>query len=286
MVKTDYIPTVKSLIDQGAIAVSGNEELIREFSEFIYFKGFHFNVSELNFDCGNLGYLEIDDRYNCSELLSKSPRSSQSIGVLYSLDLSGKISLTVHRNNDQRDNLQLMFVANAGDIEHRETVFEKIYDLLDNSEYFYVCQQCNQLVDSRLIDISDIPVCAAGSCTRTLKQTFDVNQIDRVTSSRFDEIRVAIFEDEIRLFNSTTFWPHPHECHSGYAIKATLPLSASPAEVRELKTKIESEHKYPADCFYCKGEVHEGMGMSRLVNDSIEAITCYACATEHHGVIY
>tara|TARA_R110002124_G_scaffold28707_6_gene100890 strand:- start:2186 stop:2803 length:618 start_codon:yes stop_codon:yes gene_type:complete len=205
MVKTDYIPTVKSLIGQGAIAVSGNEELIRAFSEFIYFKGFHFNVSEPNFDCGNLGYLEIDDRYNCSKLLSKSSRNNQSIGVLYSLDLSGKISLTVHRHNDQQDNLQLMFVTNTGDAKHQETVFEKIYDLLDNSEYFYVCQQCNQLVDSRLIDISDIPVCAAGSCTRTFKQTFDVNQVDRVTSSRFDEIRVAIFEDEIRLFNSTTF---------------------------------------------------------------------------------
>lgn len=288
MQKKDYIPTVKSLIEQKAIAVSGYEEMIREFSAFVYFKGFHFDKSKINFDFNNETMLEIDDKYDCSELFSQCPRTCESTRVLYSLELYETVCLTVHRRSGLGDSRHLVFVTNAGNAEQKEAAFEKVYDLLDSSEYFYACQRCHKLVDSRLLDASTEPVCAADSCVKTFKQDFDISYIDRVTSSQHDEIRAAIFDDAIIIFNEVTFWPNPHECVSGYDIKASLPLSSTPSEVRELKAEIEKDHKYPANCFYCKKELFEGGGMelNSFVDGETNAVVCYGCATEHHGVVY
>ncbi|OBT08063.1 hypothetical protein A9267_10070 [Shewanella sp. UCD-FRSSP16_17] len=284
MLITDCIPTVKSLIEQGAISVSGHDELIEKFSEFISLKGFHFDTSKIKFG-PNLTHLE-DEIY--LDLFKKNQKDRDSYEVLYSLDFSDRISLTAHCHSEQGKSLHLLFTAENTPALDKNALFEALYQLLDNSQYFLVCQKCNQLVDSKLIDIRTEPVCAVGSCSKTFKQVFDVSKIDRITSSRYDEIRVAVFDDEIVIFNAVTFWPHPHESFPGLDIKETLPLSSTPAEVRALKAEIEAEQKFPADCFYCKEEVSEGKGMelSDFINKETNEVICYGCATEHHNVIY
>ncbi len=364
--KKDFIPTVKSLIDQGAIAISGDPVLIERFSRYVFNQGLHFDKSQINFDpdyyacfvrypsgsekefqeryvrklfekasvneelriilgiylneavdairyldlawfctqSGFKGYIGashvleelevmagIRDKKSCyyepTQLLNECVKPVDA-KTLYSLELGSEIVLTCHTHSRSGIHSQVIYRKQELNIKKPGNTFRALYSRLDNSSHFFICQACQKLVAREWLDTSGQPICADGDCNKSDKQDFDVSMVDRATSSQFESVRALKTTEDIKVFSEERVWHEPHESHLRYEVKASLPLSTSVEQVRQVQAEFASTSPFPAPCHYCRYRLIEGEGvpLSSFVEDDTNAVVCYGCTTSKFGVMY
>ncbi|WP_445946218.1 hypothetical protein [Shewanella sp.] len=294
----EWIPTVRSLLDQKAISFSGDEALILNLSAVLFFKE---RIIKPNFtydgSCETY-HMRIDEAPRLIDSLNR-PITKQ---VLYSIELlPERFTLTAHIHNATGCDNKTIYTKLNPNLNHLGHTFNALYRRLDESQQFVICQHCKQLVAAKLClnaicgctcnDISAEVGCNAQDahqqCENTFKQTFDTHLVDRISSLGK---AVSVFKDEdlIKFYISSIAWPHPHESYLYDRVIDTLPLTATLDEVNTLKLKLEGEQKYPAPCYYCKSKCIEGdaMNLSSLVDFATDAIICDGCASEHFHVVY
>lgn len=296
--KIELIPTVASLLQQGALSISGDNQLIEKFAEHIsamtdFVPSF---ADSLNSEC-------IPRLFQQSQIpeLSASIDRPLSKQVLYSIKISAeKLELLahIHSNSDvvaEDAETKSIFCRTLANLKEADLALAELHDALDSSPMFITCKQCQQLVDAKLClnDVCHVVniIAPHQHCETTFKQLFDTSLVDRLSSANSGD-GVSVFKDieadEIKFYVSMTDWPHSHMPVLRNNVIATLPISASYDEVTRLKLKLENEQQYPAPCFHCKEEFNEGeaMDLAYFVDFETNEIVCYGCATEHYNVVY
>jgi hypothetical protein len=291
--KMELIPTVQSLLKQDAISIRGDNALIEKFTNFVSSESFEYELIPIfNFD--NFPFLDHDARK--IPLLSDSIDRPFSKNVLYSISLQPEkfeVLVHAHSTSGSDSTTKPIYTVINPNLSKLENAFTALYNHIDDSTQFLICQSCKQLVAAELCsdntcgDSSSSKQNDHQHCETTYKQAFDTSLVDRISCT--GEV-VSVFKDtdNIKLYVFATAWPNPHEPVSYNDIIATLPLTATLDEVNALRLKLEDEQEYPAPCFHCKCECDEGnaMGLNSLVDFDTDSIVCYSCATEHYGVIY
>ncbi|PKG58110.1 hypothetical protein [Shewanella sp. GutDb-MelDb] len=293
--KIELIPTISSLLQQDAISVSGDKQLIEKLSEQIAILT-HFIPSFSNSTYPE-PFLMLFHQPKIP-LLTESIDRPLSKQVLYSIKLTTEaVELLAHIHNEHDTEIKTVFNQVFSSLKESAKTQHQLYFALGRSPHFTICQQCQQLVASELccngachVDSSMEP---HQHCDTTYKQIFDTNLVDRISSSRSSDGHVGIFKDtaagEIKFYITMTSWPHPHEPVDCNRVIATLPLSATYDEVTRLKLKLENEQQYPAPCFHCKVLISnrgDGMDLASFVDFDTEAKLCFSCASVHYGVVY
>lgn len=295
--KMDLIPTVTSLLVQDAISISGDNDLIEKFSEHVLLYSFGYEHPP-TFDSSGYPCLIYAER--TVPQLSDSIDRPISKQVLYSITLlpeNFEVLVHVHSAQDSNSTTKPIYTAIMPNLSMLDNAFSALYNHIDNSTQFLICQHCHQLVASELCsdntcggtssDNSRSELSSHQHCESTYKQVFDTRLVDRISITS-EAVNVFKDTDNIKLYVFATAWPNPHEPVSYNDIIATLPLTATLDEVNALRLKLEDEQEYPTPCFHCKCECDEGdaMGLNSLVDFDTDAIVCYSCATKHYGVIF
>ncbi len=299
--KIELIPTISSLLQQDALSVSGDKQLIDKLSEQIAILT-HFIPS---FSNGSYPepFLMLFHQPQIP-LLTESIDRPLSKQVLYSIKLTTEgVKLLAHIHSEHEVIITTVFSQVFSNLKESAKTQHELYFALGRSSYFTICQQCQQLVASELccngachVDNSakvDSSMELHQHCDITYKQIFDTSLVDRISNSRSSDGHVGIFKDtaagEIKFYITMTSWPHPHEPVMINRVIATLPLSATYDEVANLKLKLEAEQEYPAPCFHCKTLIDnrgDGMDLASFVDSDTEAKLCFSCASVHYGVVY
>ncbi|WP_338726004.1 hypothetical protein V8687_21155 [Shewanella baltica] len=295
--KMDLIPTVTSLLVQDAISISGDNDLIEKFTEHVYLHSFGYEHPP-TFDSSGYPCLIYAER--TVPQLSDSIDRPISKQVLYSITLlPEKFEVLVHVHSaDSSDNItKPIYTVIKPNLSMLDNAFSALYNHIDDSTQFLICQYCHQLVASELCsdntcggiysNNSRSELSAHQHCESTYKQVFDTRLVDRVSITG-ETVNVFKDEDEIKFYVLATAWAAPHESCSYHSVIATLPLSASLDEVNALRLKLEAEQQYPAPCYHCDKQCDEGeaIHLDSLVDFDTDDIVCYACATLHYGVVY
>tara|TARA_R110000851_G_scaffold210486_3_gene363007 strand:+ start:38021 stop:38899 length:879 start_codon:yes stop_codon:yes gene_type:complete len=291
--KMELIPTVQSLLKQDAICIRGDNVLIEKFTDLVSSESFEYELIPI-FNIDNCLFLNHNARK--IPLLSDSIDRPFSKNVLYSISLQPeKFEVLVHAHSASGSDstTKPIYTVINPNVSKLENAFIALYNHIDDSTHFLICQHCKQLVAAELCSDNTCGNSSSNElndhqhCETTYKQAFDTSLVDRI-SCRCEVVSVFKDIDNIKLYVFATAWPNPHEPVSYNDIIATLPLTATLDEVNALRLKLEDEQEYPAPCFHCKCECDEGdaMGLNSLVDFDTDAIVCYSCATEHYGVIY
>ncbi|MBQ4889292.1 hypothetical protein J8L86_05500 [Shewanella sp. MMG014] len=301
----ELIPTVTSLLQQDAITVSGDRQLIEKLSE-------HMEMmlrlpSFANRSASRSRFFPKEHKNPIRHKLIGSIDRPLTKQVIYSIKLSAEhIELLAHIHSEHDVVEKAVFSKTLSNIKDPDFELYELYSALDRSPVFTICQQCKQLVASELcsdgicngIKDGNHGLIAHNSdahqhCEATYKQVFDTSLVDRLSNGYCYDGNVGVYKDveagEVKFYISVTDWPHPHEPVPSYLVLATLPLTASVKEVKSLKLKLEAEQEYPAPCFHCKEQIDnagDGMDLDSFVDFKTEAKLCYGCASIHYGVVY
>lgn len=287
--KADLIPTVRSLLAQNAISVSGDEALITRLSSVLRHKTHVFKPNAIYDYCPH-------ERQEPTLIDSiNRPITEQ---VLYSIELlPERFTLTAHIHSATGCDSKTIHTKLNPNLNLLGNTFNAIYRRLDESQLFMICRNCKQLVSAELCN-SDTCASTANHtnsdkqsahqpCSATFKQSFDTRLVDRI--SRYGDV-VSVFkgEEQIEFYISSTDWPHPHTPFPCDEMIDTLPLSATLDEVNALRLKLEAEQRYPAPCYHCKVSCNDGdaMDLASFVDFDTDAIVCYGCASEQYGIVY
>ncbi|GIU36561.1 hypothetical protein L2719_19935 [Shewanella schlegeliana] len=292
--KMELIPTVQSLLKQDAIRVEGDIALIEAFTKLIDLLSFQYEHPPV-FDFNSYPFLDHSARK--IPLLSDSINRPLSQQVLYSISLQPeRFEVLVHIHSDSTAKPEYttkpVYTVRKPNLSNLNHALHALYDYIDDSTHFLICQNCKQLVAAELCSDNSCGDFAktkhsAQHCESTYKQVFDTSFVDRVSITG-EVVNVFKGEDEIKFYASSTAWPHPHEPQCYSRVIETLPLTATLDEVHALRDKLEAEQKYPAPCFHCKEEFDEGeaMDLASFVDFDTDEIVCYGCASLHYGVVY
>ncbi|MGE6648831.1 hypothetical protein ACQKE0_06080 [Shewanella colwelliana] len=292
--KADLIPTVRSLLAQNAISVSGDEALITRLASVLFFKE-HFIKPNFTYDD------DFEERFH---KLDKSLSLTDSINrpitkqVLYSIELlPEQLTISAHIHNATGCVNKTIYTKLNPNLNHLGHTFNALYRRLDESQQFIICRHCRRLVAAELCN-DDACCCAETNahankqnahqpCTATFKQAFDTGLVDRISRTG-DVVSVFKDEDKIKFHVPSTAWPHPHTPYSYDEVIDTLSLSATLDEVNALRLKLEAEQRYPAPCYHCKVSCNDGdaMDLASFVDFDTDAIVCYGCASKQYGIVY
>ncbi|MXR70984.1 hypothetical protein GNT65_20205 [Shewanella sp. JBTF-M18] len=294
MMKADVIPTVRSLLAQNAISVSGDKTLITRLSSVLSFKEYYVKP---DFTC-DIATKNWSHELNALLSLTDSINRPITKQVLYSIELlPERFTLTAHIHNATGCDHKTIYTKRTPNLKQLGHTFNALYRRLDESQQFVICRHCRRLVAAELCN-DDACCCAETNarankqnahqpCLATFKQTFDTDLVDRISRTG-DAVSVFKDEDQIKFYVRSTAWPLPYECYTYDRVIDTLPLSATPDEVNALRLKLEREQKYPTPCYHCEAVCDEGeaMGLASFVDFETDALVCYGCASKHYGVVY
>ncbi|TKB47986.1 hypothetical protein FCL40_14710 [Ferrimonas sediminicola] len=270
---TDHIPTVKSLMEQHAIRLTGDEALRFKFSAFLQQKELRFQLE--SHPPYLVCFTGLEDQGLGYDIYFDEEKNSQ---PLYSIHFSQDISLVAHVRTTTGIIHKALYVKNGVNIARITQTFKALHRRLDQSSTFFVCQECHHLIDAELMHDADTPFCRDHNCNLTVKQPFDGLQHDRISDRQHSSVWAEKKDDCIQLLVTELTWPHPHECAYTSKVIKTLPLNTSPEEVRRIKYQLASSYEFFKECIHCNRRVEVG----RMHNES----TCQYCAESQFGVTY
>ncbi len=280
--KSDYNPTVRSLIQQKAIRFIGDQERLKHFSKeyFWVFEGF----KHIPYLCDTFVMESYENKKYDADDYIDLPLTTK---LLYTLELQADLfTITAHIHSPEGVTHLRIYYKKNPNLDYLKPTYHAIYRHLDNSNAFFICQQCHQLVATSERDTDGKPVCINGQCQSTHKQDFDVTLVDRISCD--GNVSVHKDEEDIKFYVSSTYWSSPHEGFRYPRIIKTLPLTATLDEVRRLRDKLEKKHPYPAPCYHCGKLIDEEQGddLSHFVDFKTDSKICHGCMTWHYGVVF
>ncbi|MBQ4889287.1 hypothetical protein J8L86_05475 [Shewanella sp. MMG014] len=284
--KSDFNPTIRSLIQQKAIRFIGDNERLKHF-----LKEYFDNVSRGNckpsFEVSDtpipIGW-DYGETYNLTDYINLPLTKT----LLYTIELQANLfTITAHIHSTDGINHQLIYAKKNPNLNYIRPTYHAIYRHLDNSNAFFICQRCNKLVATSERAVDGQSVCIDNHCNTTYKQDFDATCVDRISNTG-NIVNVYKDEDKIKFYVASTYWGSPYQsCRFDRVIK-TLPLGTTLDEVRAWRKKLEKRQPYPAPCFHCGRVIMEGEGenLSDFVKHKTKSKVCHGCMSKHYRVVF
>lgn len=286
---SDYTPTIESLLDQHALHLTGQPELIKRCLEFMddnyiwkpleTIKQSYDDTCELVSEDYGLYKNEVIDIPQTFRLQELSAATIQvNPGTLYTVHLDNNFTVTAHvrSNNGSFDKVIYQKIDfNPKRLTHS---IKALCRAIDQSKAFFVCAKCHQLIDANFQSGTTPSTCAYNACGSMVKQPFDTSEIDRVSIFFNSNIRIDKLDTEVLISIGEITWPHPHFASFIWSPKVHLPLNTTPKEARAAAQKIQEGHVFYRTCKHCNTPMNVG--------HMYDHETCYNCAMHVYGVIY
>jgi len=287
---SDYSPTVMSLIKQNSLYITGNTALIKRCLESID-KVYNWQqcfADERTIADGFASYLDntsikrYKDAINDAKVKRisqlKSTTLSKTKNTLYTLRIEDSLSLTAHVRTHNGSYDKVIYIKDKVNPKRVTHSVKALIRALDQSSAFFICQNCNNLIDANFKTSEQFPRCIDKACRNMIHQPFDASTVDRVSSLFNKDIRIDKLNNKVVVSIGETSWPHPHEPKFSWQPKILLPPDTSPHIARAEAQKIQDNHVFDRCCEFCGGIFN--------VDDLYNNETCYSCAIEAYGVVY
>ncbi|MCD8550397.1 MAG: hypothetical protein LRY75_20890 [Shewanella xiamenensis] len=270
----ENIPTIESLLEQRAIAFTGNPDYIERFL-FIATPS-----APIDKPAGLSGDVLVFDFIRRPIGLpdsSLTKYNSTNDNPLYTVHFDENITITAHIQSltDCRDKVIYQKEINP---KRFTNSLKAAIRAIDQSPEFFNCTKCERLIDANVKSKAQPISCIDGACGEFISQHFDVKLAKVSSHSCGDGIRVDVIGEQVIISAGFVTWPEPHLSSYEWRVQKIFPLNVMPRQVKSF-VKILRERKITTGkCKYCNRTFNVG----RMYSDD----TCYGCATQVYGVVY
>lgn len=280
----DSVPTIESLMEQNAISFTGKPDWIAKCKSLINpIADFDVSYEPISMDHlqGLPLYEAIIVDTNNVQLAVKTKRLMQDeakgttdMHPLYTADLNDDFTVTAHIKGTHGYTDKIIYHKVSVNPKRLTHSLNALIRAIDRSSVFFTCYECNTLAHSALRSQNTSLNCTGKECHKLTSQHFDVS------AAKFPHmynglVRIDKLKNMIALSTFSAVWLGAHEPTFNWVVEQSLPLSATPRQVKTAAKELYDSRNKLGKCIHCNELMNELTG---------ENDTCYACASKMYGI--